>query len=134
MTFAKLAGSYRIMEIDKVPINSIVRFNNVMPNYSPNTQGLKENRGVKPSLNKKEYSIKLSPEKKADLEKIAQEFGFKHGGKGSLSALLEAIADDELMLVQTPLPVADHLVKTIILILMEMNMVMNCSKNAKGTT
>lgn len=122
------------MEIDKVPINSIVRFNNVMPNYSPNTQGLKENRGVKPSLNKKEYSIKLSPEKKADLEKIAQEFGFKHGGKGSLSALLEAIADDELMLVQTPLPVADHLVKTIILILMEMNMVMNCSKNAKGTT
>ena len=90
------------MEIDKVPINSIVRFNNVMPNYSPNTQGLKENRGVKPSLNKKEYSIKLSPEKKADLEKIAQEFGFKHGGKGSLSALLEAIADDELMLVQTP--------------------------------
>lgn len=73
-----------------------------MPNYSPNTQGLLDKRGVKPRLNKKEFSIKLLPDKKGILEDIALEFGYKHGKKGSLSALLEAIADDELMLVQTP--------------------------------
>ncbi len=73
-----------------------------MPNYSPNTQGILNNRGVKPRLNKKEFSIKLQPEKKEILEEIAGEFGYKHGGKGSLSALLEAIADDELMLVERP--------------------------------
>jgi hypothetical protein len=73
-----------------------------MPNYNPNTQGIQENRGVKRRLNKKEFTIKLLPSKKDILEEIALEFGYNHGGKGSLSALLEAIADDELMLVQTP--------------------------------
>jgi len=44
--------------------------------------------------------IRLDIEKKKVVTKIAESLGYTYGGKGSLSKLLEAIADNELIIVK----------------------------------
>ena len=73
-----------------------------MANYHPNIEGLKRNRGKKPKLGRREYTVKITQHNKERIEKIAESFGYTHGDKGSITGLLNAIADGKLMITQTP--------------------------------
>lgn len=73
-----------------------------MSNLKPDITKLQQNRGQKTKIGRKEFTVKLLPEEKKRVEMIAEAFGLTHGNKGSISALLNAIADCSLMVIQTP--------------------------------
>ncbi|MGD1865704.1 MAG: hypothetical protein ACFB0D_14220 [Phormidesmis sp.] len=74
----------------------------LMVNSDSRLDNLQKGRGKKKKLGHKSYSIKLSPEAKQTVESIAQSFSCTHGSSGSISALLNKIASEDLMIVETP--------------------------------
>ena len=58
------------------------------------------------SRKQESITLSLSPEHKAELEKLSLEFGCLWGEKPNVSALLKAIADGEILLSKTDKPTA----------------------------
>ena len=73
-----------------------------MPNPNPKTQQLSLGRGKRPKLNHQTVGMRMSPETKQNLEKIAQAYNCLYGGKPQISGLLDKIAAGELMVVPAP--------------------------------
>ena len=73
-----------------------------MPNPNPKTQQLSLGRGKRPKLNHQTVGMRMSPETKQNLEKIAQAYHCLYGGKPQISGLLDKIAAGELMVVPAP--------------------------------
>ena len=73
-----------------------------MPNPNPKTQQLSLGRGKRPKLNHQTVGMRMSPETKQNLEKIAQAYDCLYGGKPQISGLLDKIAAGELMVVPAP--------------------------------
>ena len=78
-----------------------------MPNPNPKTQQLSLGRGKRPKLNHQTVGMRMSPETKQNLEKIAQAYNCLYGGKPQISGLLDKIAAGELMVVPAPAIVLD---------------------------
>lgn len=56
------------------------------------------------SRKQESITLSLSPEHKAELEKLSVEFGYLWGEKPNISALLKAIADGDLLLSKSDKP------------------------------
>ncbi|MGK7881180.1 MAG: hypothetical protein AB4060_13920 [Crocosphaera sp.] len=70
-----------------------------MANPNPNLKNLEKGRGKKPKLGHKAFSVKLDPNEKEVLEKIAKSYDCTYAGKGSISSLLSKIAQQNLTVV-----------------------------------
>lgn len=73
-----------------------------MPNPNPKTEQLALGRGKRPKLNHQTVGMRMSPETKRNLEKIAEAYGCFYSGKPQISGLLDKIASGELVVVPAP--------------------------------
>jgi hypothetical protein len=71
-------------------------------NPNPQTQNLELGRGKRPKLNNVTVGMRMSPETKARLEEIAEDYGCFYGGKPWIAGLLEKIGSNELIVSKAP--------------------------------
>jgi hypothetical protein len=71
-------------------------------NPNPQIQNLELGRGKRPKLNNVTVGMRMSPETKARLEEIAEDYGCFYGGKPWIAGLLEKIGSNELIVSKAP--------------------------------
>jgi hypothetical protein len=71
-------------------------------NPKPQIQNLELGRGKRPKLNNVTVGMRMSPETKARLEEIAEDYGCFYGGKPWIAGLLEKIGSNELIVSKAP--------------------------------
>lgn len=76
-----------------------------MSNPSPKTEQLALGRGKRPKLNHQTVGMRMSPQTRYELERIAQSYDCLYGGKPWIAGLLEKIGSGELLVVPSPPPV-----------------------------
>jgi len=78
-----------------------------MPNPNPKTEQLALGRGKRPKLNNETVSMRMSPETRQILEKIAQSYNCMYGNKPWIAGLLEKIGSGDLIIVPAPNYIAE---------------------------
>lgn len=78
-----------------------------MPNPNPKTAQLALGRGKRPKLNHQTVGMRMSPQTRHHLDKIASAYGCFYGGKPWIAGLLEKIASGELVVVPAPAIILD---------------------------
>lgn len=73
-----------------------------MANSNPQLKNLELGRGKRPKLNNITVGMRISPDTKARLEEIAEDFGCTYGGKAWIAGLLEKIGSNELIVSKAP--------------------------------
>jgi hypothetical protein len=71
-------------------------------NPNPQIKNLELGRGKRPKLNNVTVGMRMSPETKARLEEIAEDYGCFYGGKPWIAGLLEKIGSNELIVSKAP--------------------------------
>jgi hypothetical protein len=71
-------------------------------NPKPQIKNLELGRGKRPKLNNVTVGMRMSPETKARLEEIAEDYGCFYGGKPWIAGLLEKIGSNELIVSKAP--------------------------------
>jgi len=79
-----------------------------MPNPNPKTEQLALGRGKRPKLNNETVSMRMSPETRQNLEKIAQSYNCMYGNKPWIAGLLEKIGSGDLIIVPTPAYISEE--------------------------
>lgn len=73
-----------------------------MANPNPKVEHLKASPGKKPKRNTKPITVRLTVSAKEKVEYIAEKLGCTYDGEGSLTKLLSAIANEQLLVVRKP--------------------------------